>query len=87
MNVEYLDLADYITIAAEVTALDTDVVMKVANLNLADSALHAPSAGFGDTEFYPDFVDEAERAVVAIASGAWDEVAAAEWLRPRLTPP
>jgi death-on-curing protein len=28
-------------------------------LNLADSALHAPAAGFGDTDFYPDFVDKA----------------------------
>jgi death-on-curing protein len=26
---------------------------------LADSALHAPSASFGDEEFYPDFCDKA----------------------------
>ncbi len=30
MSVEYLDLADYIAIAAEVTGLDMDTVMKVA---------------------------------------------------------
>lgn len=59
MSVEYLDLADYIVIAAEITGSDDVTVMKVANLNLADSALHAPSASFGGSEFYPDFVDKA----------------------------
>ena len=59
MTVEYLDLADYIAIACEITGLDAVTVMKVANLDMADSALHAPAAGFGDTEFYPDFVDKA----------------------------
>lgn len=53
MIVEYLDLADYIAIAAEITGFDDVTVMKVANLNLADSALHAPSASFGGSEFYP----------------------------------
>ena len=59
MNVQYLDLADYLAIATEVTGLDVDTVVKVADLNLADSALHAPAAGFGDTDFYPEFVDKA----------------------------
>lgn len=45
MRVEYLDLADYLAIAAEVTGLDVDTVTKIAHLDLADSALHAPSAG------------------------------------------
>ncbi len=35
---------------------------------------------------YPS-VDEAEAAVLAIASGAWDEDATANWLRPILRPP
>ena len=67
MTVEYLDLADYVAIASEVTGLDVATVMKVANLGLADSALHAPAAGFGDTEFYPDFVDKAAVLVVRLA--------------------
>jgi death-on-curing protein len=128
----YLDLADFVAIAAAVTGLDEPTVVKVANLDLADSALHAPAAGFGDTEFYPDFVDkaavllvrlaknhplpdgnkrvawvgmrlfvdvngwiwrerpsidDAERAVLAVASGEWDEDAAATWLRDFLAPP
>lgn len=32
---------------------------RVANRDLADSALHAPAAGFGDSEFYPEFIDKA----------------------------
>lgn len=67
MNVEYLDLADYLLIAAEVTGLDVDTVIKVADLDLADSALHAPSAGFGETDFSPDFVDKAAVLIVRLA--------------------
>lgn len=107
------------------TGLDEVMVVKVADLGLADSALHAPAAGFGDEDLYPDFidkaavllvrlaknhplpdgnkrvawvalryfvvvnrwtwarrptVDEAEAAVVAVASGEWDELRTAEWL-------
>ncbi|HVS28744.1 MAG TPA: Fic family protein [Solirubrobacteraceae bacterium] len=67
MSVAYLDLADYVAIAAEVTGLDVDTIMRIAKLNLADSALHAPVAGFGETEFYPDFVDKAAVLVVRLA--------------------
>jgi death-on-curing protein len=67
VTVEYLDLADYVAIAAEVTGLDAATIMKAANLDLADSALHAPAAGFGETEFYPDFVDKAAVLIVRLA--------------------
>jgi len=67
VTVEYLDLADYLAIAAEVTGLDAVTVIKVANVDLADSALHAPAAGFGGTEFYPDFVDKAAVLIVRLA--------------------
>ena len=132
MTVEYLDLADYLAIAAEVTGLDVTTITKVTNLNLADSALHAPAAGFGDVEFFPDFVDktavllvrlaknhplpdgnkraawvsmrmfvalngwgwrtqpdidDAEETVLAIAAGALEEAAAAQWLRRLLVAP
>lgn len=59
MSVEYVDLVGCIAIAAEVTGLDVETVMRVSRLDLADSALHASAAGFGETEFYPDFVDKA----------------------------
>ncbi|MGA2471537.1 MAG: Fic family protein [Solirubrobacteraceae bacterium] len=132
MSFEYVDLVDYIAIAAEVTGLEVDTLLHVTKLDLADSALHAPAAGFGDVEFYPDFVDkaavlvvhlaknhplpdgnkraawvtlrvfietnawswttpptadDAERAVLAIASGDWDETTMADWLRARLVAP
>ena len=45
MTVEYLDLANYLAIAAAVTGLDVATLMKVTSLDLADSALHAPPAG------------------------------------------
>lgn len=67
MTVRYVDLVDYVAIAAEVTGLDVATVMKVANLDLADSALHAPAAGFADTDFYPDFVEKAAVLIVRLA--------------------
>jgi death-on-curing protein len=132
VSVEYVDLVDYVAIAVEVTGLSLETISRVTKIDLADSALHAPAASFGDTEFYPDFVekaavlivrlaknhplpdgnkraawvalrlfievngwrwitppgiDDAEHAVLAIASGEWDEARTASWLRPQLAPP
>lgn len=132
MTVEYVGLADYVAIAAEVTGLDVGTVLRFPRLGLAESALHAPAAGFSDTEFYPDLVDkaavlivhlaknhplpdgnkraawvtmrvfldingwtwrttpavdEAERAVIAVAAGEWDHPQMAAWLRGRLQQP
>ncbi len=67
MSIEYLDLGDYLAIAADVTGMDVATILKVANIDLADSALHAPAAGFGATDFYPDFVDKAAVLVVRLA--------------------
>ena len=101
MSVRYLDLVDYLAIAAEITGLDDDSASRVARLHLADSALHAPAGnkraawvalrtflelnrwGWVD---YPS-VDEAEHAMIAVASGEWDEGRMAAWLRPRLGSP
>ena len=67
MTIEYLDLTDYLAIAEAITGLDVTTIVKVTDLNLADSALHAPAAGFGDTDFYPDFVAKAAVLVVRLA--------------------
>jgi death-on-curing protein len=67
VTIRYLDLVDYIAIAAEVTGLDATTVMRIANLDLADSALHAPAAGFGDIDLYPDFEDKAAVLIVRLA--------------------
>jgi hypothetical protein len=48
----YLDLVDYLAIAAEVTGLDVDTLSRVTQLNLAGSALRAPTAGWSDEDLY-----------------------------------
>jgi death-on-curing protein len=67
VSIEYVDLADYVAIATAVTGLDLRTVMNVTNLDLADSALHAPAAGFGDDDFYPGFIDKAAVLIVRLA--------------------
>jgi death-on-curing protein len=126
----YVTLAEYLWLAEQVTGMDADTLSKASRSDLADSALQAPQAGFGDVEFYPDLVDkaavllcrlawnhplpdgnkraawaalvmfvdlndgvwdpdppnvdEAERAMLAIASGDVDESWSAAWLRERV---
>jgi death on curing protein len=55
----YLTLAEYFWLAEQVTGTEAAVLVKAARVELADSALHAPAAGFGDQDFYPDVVDKA----------------------------
>ncbi len=55
----YLSLAEYLWLAEQVTEIDASVLVKAARVDLADSALHAPQAGFGDEDFYPDLFDKA----------------------------
>lgn len=63
----YLTLAEALTIAEAVTGTNAAVLARASRLNLLDSALHAPQAGFGDVEFYPDFADKAAVLTVRIA--------------------
>lgn len=55
MAPRYLDLADFLLIGEEVLGIEAEVLQKMANLPLADSALNAPAAEFGGVEFYADF--------------------------------
>jgi hypothetical protein len=64
VSIRYIELVDYLAIAAEITGLDTTTLTRVAKIDLAESALHAPAAGFGETEFYPDFTEKAAVFVV-----------------------
>jgi death-on-curing protein len=64
--VRYLTLAEALTITEAVTGIDTQTLRNASRLELLDSALHAPQAGFGDTEFYPKFADKAAVLVVRI---------------------
>jgi death-on-curing protein len=65
--VRYLTLAEALTIAEAVTGIEAVTLMRVAQLGLLDSALHAPHAGFGEVEFYPAFADKAAVLVVRLA--------------------
>ncbi len=55
----YLTLEETLVIAEEVTGISAEVLAKASRIDLLDSALHAPQAGFGDQDLYPDFADKA----------------------------
>jgi len=55
----YISLAEYFWLAEQVTGVNAAVLIKAARVDLADSALRAPQAGFGDNDFYPDLTDKA----------------------------
>jgi death on curing protein len=55
----YLTLAEFFALAEVVTGIDAPTLLKVSRTELADSALHAPQAGFGEEDFYPDLLDKA----------------------------
>jgi len=65
--VRYLSTAEALAIAERVTGLDGRTLVRASRIGLLESALHAPQAGFGDVEFYPDFVDKAAVLVVHLA--------------------
>lgn len=51
----YLDLADFLLIAEAALGVSAEDLTRVAQLNLAASALAAPAAEFRGVEFYPEF--------------------------------
>ncbi len=65
----YVTLAEYFWLAEQVTGVDADTLAKASRSDLADSALHAPQAGYGDTDYYPDVYD---KAAVLVCRLAWN---------------
>jgi death-on-curing protein len=55
----YLELAEYLWLAEQVTGVEARDLARASRVDLAGSALHAPAAGFGDDDFYPDRFDKA----------------------------
>jgi hypothetical protein len=55
----YLSLAEFWYLAEHVTGINAATLIKASRVELADSALHGPQAGVGDTDFYPDLYDKA----------------------------
>lgn len=64
---EYLDLADYLLIAEAVLDVPAETIARWPGIRLAESALHAPAAGYGDVEFFPDVIDKAAVLCVRLA--------------------
>jgi len=64
---EYLDLADYLLIAEAVLGVPAEQIARWPGIGLAESALHAPAAGFRSVEFYPDMIDKAAVLCVRLA--------------------
>jgi len=62
-------VAEYVWLAEQVTGIDAGTFAKASRLELADSALRAPAAGFGEEDFYPDVID---KAAVLTCRLAWD---------------
>lgn len=55
----YLSIDEWVHLAAEILEIDPATIGRIANLALADSALHAPAAGFAGDDAYPDLIDKA----------------------------
>ena len=55
----YLSLAEFWYLEEQVTGINATTLTKASRVDLADSALHAPQAGFDDTDFYPGVIDKA----------------------------
>ncbi|HEX6782661.1 MAG TPA: type II toxin-antitoxin system death-on-curing family toxin [Solirubrobacterales bacterium] len=55
----YLELGDYCEIAAELLGTNPEQIAHLPRIALADSALAAPQAGFGDQDAYPTLVEKA----------------------------
>lgn len=83
----YLSLAEFWYLAEHVTGIDAATLIRASRVDLADSALHAPRAGFGDDDFSPELH---YKAAVLTCRIAWnhplpDGNKRAAWLRERIT--
>lgn len=67
--IRYVTLAEYFWLAEQVTGVDATTLAMSSRSDLAESALHAPQAGYGDEEFYPDLYD---KAAVLVCRLAWN---------------
>jgi death on curing protein len=55
----YLDLVDVLVIAEIVLDTDAQTLASISDLGLIDAAVHAPQAGFGEVEVFPDLHSKA----------------------------
>lgn len=55
MSTRYLELGDYLLIAEAILEIPAETLARLPRLDLAESALNAPAAGFGEVEAYTEF--------------------------------
>ena len=63
----FLTLAEALVIAEAVTGISARTLQSAARIELLDSALHAPQAGFGDEHFHPTPAEKAAVLCVRLA--------------------
>ncbi len=63
----FLTLAEAMVIAEAVTGISARTLQSATSIELLDSALHAPQAGFGDEDFHPSPFEKAAVLCVRIA--------------------
>jgi death on curing protein len=59
LAVSYPEFGDFCDVAAEILGTAPEQIARLPNAGLADSALAAPRAGFGDVEVYPTILEKA----------------------------
>ncbi len=52
-------LEDYVDVASHLLGTPPEAIRRLPRLALADSAVHAPFASFGETEAYPGLLEQA----------------------------
>jgi death on curing protein len=59
VTVIYPEFGDFCDIAADILGVTPEQISRLPNVGLAESALAAPYAGFGDTDLYPTLLEKA----------------------------
>lgn len=59
MEIRYPEFGDFCDVAADILGTTPEQIERLPNVGLAESALAAPSAGFGDVEVYPTIIEKA----------------------------
>jgi death-on-curing protein len=59
MQVFYPEFGDFCDVAADILVTTPEQIARLPNVGLAESALAAPRAGFGDVEVYPTILEKA----------------------------
>jgi death-on-curing protein len=59
MPVYYPAFGDFCDVAADILGITPERIARLPNVGLAESALAAPRAGFGDVEVYPTILEKA----------------------------